>query len=152
MIIKDIIDEDYQDYKVPSMLIATSKCSWKCGVGCQNRPLSLQPDVNSKDSEIVDRYLRNYLTHAIVIAGLEPFDQFDELIQLVSAFRERTLDDIVIYTGYDTGEVMFMTSILMKYENIIVKFGRYVPGNEPHFDDVLGVKLSSDNQFAKRIS
>jgi hypothetical protein len=33
--------------------------------------------------------------------------------------------------------------------NIIVKFGRYRPNQEPHFDKVLGVELASDNQYAK---
>lgn len=152
MIIKDIIDEDYQDYKLTSMLVATSKCSWKCGVGCQNRPLALQPNVNMNDEDIVDRYLSNYLTHAIVIAGLEPFDQFDELFSLVSAFRDRTDDDIVIYTGYTQDEIVGSVSKLMCHKNIVIKYGRYVSGENPHYDEVLGINLASDNQFAKRIS
>ena len=38
------------------------------------------------------------------------------------------------------------------YENIIVKFGRYVPNQLPHYDNVLGIKLASDNQYAKVVS
>ena len=42
--------------------------------------------------------------------------------------------------------------ILKKFKNIIVKFGRYVGGQQAHFDEVLGVYLASDNQFAEKIS
>ena len=30
MLIKDIIDEDFINYKKPSMFIGTVKCDWKC--------------------------------------------------------------------------------------------------------------------------
>ena len=36
--------------------------------------------------------------------------------------------------------------------NIIIKFGRFVPMQQPHFDPILGVNLASDNQYAKQIS
>jgi hypothetical protein len=41
---------------------------------------------------------------------------------------------------------------LCQFSNIIIKFGRFRPGQEPHYDEVLGVKLASDNQYAKRVS
>jgi hypothetical protein len=41
---------------------------------------------------------------------------------------------------------------LTRFDNIIVKFGRYIPDNKPHFDEVLGVNLASPNQYAKKIS
>jgi hypothetical protein len=37
------------------------------------------------------------------------------------------------------------------FDNIVIKFGRYRPGQQKHFDEVLGVELASDNQYAKRI-
>ena len=40
----------------------------------------------------------------------------------------------------------------MKWENIIIKFGRYIPNQEKHYDDVLGIELASDNQYAEVIS
>ena len=61
-------------------------------------------------------------------------------------------DDIIIYTGYDKNEIEDQIMILKKYKNIIVKFGRYVPGQQAHFDKVLGVELASDNQYAEKIS
>ena len=41
---------------------------------------------------------------------------------------------------------------IILYSNIIIKFGRFIPNREPHFDEVLGVNLASNNQYAKRIS
>ena len=73
-------------------------------------------------------------------------------------------DDIVIYTGYNENEEIFtekcfevfnrhmnLIEHLSRYKNIIIKFGRFIP-NRPHkFDEVLGVELASDNQYAKFI-
>jgi hypothetical protein len=94
------------------------------------------------------------------MAGLEPFDSWDQLKLLISKFRERTKDDIVIYTGYTYDELDWGNPFdseskiqwLWQYSNIIVKFGRYIPNQQPHYDEVLGVKLASDNQYAERIS
>jgi hypothetical protein len=36
--------------------------------------------------------------------------------------------------------------------NIIIKYGRFIPNHQPHYDEILGVKLASDNQYAERIS
>ena len=64
-------------------------------------------------------------------------------------------DDIVIYTGYeeDNDIVQKCLKIIWKYidvKNIIVKYGRFIPDQKPHYDEVLGVNLASDNQYAKR--
>ena len=63
------------------------------------------------------------------------------------------MDDIVIYTGYTEAECKASCYIydLLRYKNIIIKFGRFVPNQEPHYDEVLGVMLASDNQYAKRL-
>jgi hypothetical protein len=62
----------------------------------------------------------------------------------------------VIYTGYNPDEVISRVeeiyNIVRGKLSLIVKFGRFVPGQKPHFDDVLGVELVSDNQFAKKIT
>lgn len=157
MIIKQLIDEDFVNYKKPSMFIGFPLCSWKCEVECgegvcQNGSLANSPDINISIEEICNRYMENDLTHALVLGGLEPFDTWDSLLLLISHMRKYTDDDIVIYTGYYSDEVTNAINILKSYPNIIVKFGRYIPNQNPHFDDILGVDLASDNQYAKKIS
>ena len=156
--IKQLLDEDFVNYKKPSMFIGFPNCTWKCEkecgqTMCQNKELALSPDIEISCKTIVDRYMENPITKAIVIGGLEPFDSWTELKRLVSLFRTETQDDIVIYTGYNKKEVENnMLRYLRPYRNIIVKFGRFVPNQEPHYDEVLGIKLASPNQYAERIS
>lgn len=159
MIIKGIVDEDLSNYKKPSMLIATARCSMKCDElngcrVCQNSPLLSKSDIEISNEEIINRYLSNNLTQALIAAGLEPLDQFAELISFIKDFREVSDDDIVIYTGYTESEVRLMEQydLLRQYRNIIIKFGRFIINQPSHYDEVLGVELASPNQYAKRIS
>lgn len=159
MRIKFIKDEDFINYKKSSMFIGTCTCNFKCcteiGVPisiCQNQPWCSSDTLNISDSDIVNRYITNPLTHAIVFGGLEPFDQFDELYDLIKAFREKTFDDIVIYTGYYDFEIQSQIKLLKRFDDIIVKYGRYVPNKNGKYDNVLGVTLASDNQYAVKIS
>ena len=104
---------------------------------------------------LVRRYLDNPITKAIVCGGLEPFDSAADLLGLIGEVRSRSCnDDIVIYTGYteDELEEKDFYKAICKYDNIIVKFGRFRPDQEPHFDSVLGIKLVSDNQYAKKVT
>jgi len=157
--IKEIRDEDFTSYKKPSMMIGFPSCTWKCerecGMRvCQNSALAQAPDKLIGVKTIVNRYLNNPITSAIVMAGLEPFDSEDDLLTLIAYFRVSTDDDIVIYTGYTEEEVQTKPTYesLLNYKNIIIKFGRYIPGQKSHYDEVLGVNLASDNQYAKIIS
>nr|DAG58067.1 MAG TPA: Biotin synthase [Caudoviricetes sp.] len=158
MIIKGLTDEDFVNYKKPAMFIATSKCSFKCekecGVMgmCQNHPLATAPQIAFSDEKIVERFLSNDISEAIVFGGLEPFDQFNELFLLIKRFREKTNDDIVIYTGYNENEIEAQVKELGRFKNIIIKFGRYIPNQVSHYDELLGAELASDNQYAKRIN
>jgi organic radical activating enzyme len=167
MLIKGIIDEDFLNYKKPAMYIATSKCSFKCDkecgrTVCQNSKLAHDPDLNITVQDLISRYMSNPITKAIVISGMEPFDTPDLIYELVYMLREGgVMDDIVIYTGYteyeltldDSGRQEVATYNWLKhYPNIYIKFGRYVPGQEPHYDEVLGVKLASGNQYGKKVS
>jgi pyruvate-formate lyase-activating enzyme len=159
MRVKTIVDETFQDYKKPSMLIGTISCTWKClkelGLDisiCQNCELAKAKTINIDDLTIVNRYLSNPITSAIVFGGLEPILQLDEVISLIEKFREKTEDDIVIYTGYYHDEIMTELLKLKQYKNIVVKFGRFIPNRPSKFDDVLGIELISDNQYAIKIS
>lgn len=159
MKIKGIIDEDFVNYKLPSMVIMTPSCTFKCEKECgkqvcQNGALATAPSINIGVHSLIYRYLHNPITKAIVIAGLEPFDSFGEVIGLITTLRGeyRCDDDIVIYTGYNKDESEQWIQQLQTVPNIIIKFGRFVPDQQSHYDEILGVKLASDNQFAERIS
>lgn len=165
MIVKEIRDEDFTSYKKPSMVIGFPSCTFKCERDCgqkmcQNSALITAPDIHINTYDIVNRYLMNPITKAIIMAGLEPFDSWSDLKTLIGRFREKTNDDIVIYTGYEYDELNWGNPFdtenkiqwLWQYPNIIVKFGRYRPNEAPHYDEVLGIMLASDNQYAEVIS
>lgn len=156
--IKQLLDEDFVNYKKPSMFIGFPNCTWKCEKDCgekmcQNKELALSPDIEISCQKIVDRYMQNPITKAIVCGGLEPFDNWEDLVNLIHEFRKHTQDFIIIYSGFYLSEINDKVEYLRQnYDNIIVKFGRFVPNKEPHYDEVLGIKLASPNQYAERIS
>lgn len=156
MILKGFIDEDFVNYKKPSMTLMFPHCSFKCGTDyCQNSGLANDPDIFVDSYAICRRYLSNDITESFVFQGLEPFDSWYDLMDMVVAIRTHydCSDDIVIYTGYNEDEIADKVEWLSKTaSNIIIKYGRYLPDQEPHYDDVLGVYLASDNQYAKKIS
>jgi len=157
MIIKQLLDEDFVNYKKPSMFIGFSSCSWKCEKECgekvcQNGTLATSPNITIGVKSIVNRYINNPITSSIVCGGLEPFDTWDDLYQLIVYMRVSTQDDIVIYTGYYKEEIEEYVNELKIFRNIIIKFGRYIPNQEKHYDEVLGVYLASNNQYAEKIS
>lgn len=157
MKIKGLIDEDFVNYKLPSMFIATSKCSFKCDAECgkavcQNLPLATASVIEISCKELVNRYVSNDISQAICLGGLEPFDDIDELMAFICEFRSRCNDDIVIYTGYYEDEIQpYINKLKVDFKNIVVKFGRYIPDQQSHYDEVLGVNLASDNQKGVRI-
>ena len=160
MIIRGLVDEDFVNYKKPSMFIAFPTCSWKCEMECgqrvcQNSTLASASAIVIHERGVCVRYLENPITSAIVCGGLEPMDTYDMLCDMICTLRHEfhCNDDIVIYTGYTEEECMdngWITN-LQQYGNIIIKFGRFIPNKEPHYDDVLGIKLASPNQYAKKI-
>lgn len=138
------------------MFIATSVCSFKCDKEagcqvCQNSDLATAPVVDISAEEIIERYLNNPITEAVTIGGLEPFDQFDELMDFIIKFRAKSNDDIVIYTGYYPNEISTYLKKLSVCKNIIIKFGRFIPDSLPIYDELLGVELASCNQKAMKL-
>ena len=63
----------------------------------------------------------------------------------------KTKDDIVIYTGYTEKELNGYLNKLKNIPNLILKFGRFIPNNIAHYDEILGVELASDNQYAIKL-
>lgn len=141
------------------MLLGACFCNWKCLKEknldisiCQNIELARTNIIDIPNDKIIKRYIENPITHAIVIAGLEPFLQFQEVYDFVQELRNHTQDDVVIYTGYYESEVKEHVEKLKQFQNIIIKFGRFIPDSDKRYDNVLGVWLASDNQYAERIS
>ena len=149
----DFVEEDIVNYKKTSMFLATCTCSFKCGIeNCQNRELANLKNIGVKDEDIIERYLANDMTEAIVIGGLEPFDQFEELINFCKTLnRYHVEDDLVIYTGYEREEIDSQVEQLVALNadrDLIIKFGRYDPTKATEkFNHTLGVKLASYNQY-----
>lgn len=160
MLIKGVIFGDLINYKKPSMVIEFPtckdfKCDRDCGKQvCQNAPMVLEPNIPILIKDLVKQYMEDDMSQAIVCQGLEPFDSWTDLRNLINALRQHTEDDIVIYTGYNVEELEEELMYIWGagYKNIIIKYGRYIPGQEPHYDEVLGVNLASDNQYAEKIS
>ena len=156
MKLKGLNEYDICNYKKPSMFLIFPYCTFKCDKEngsqvCQNSALAHEPEVEIRNIDVVQKYLNNSLTHAIVCGGLEPLDSWEELWSFICVFRAFSKDPIVIYTGYKEEEVQDKINFLSQVNNIIVKFGRFIP-NSPHiFDTVLGVELASNNQYAKYI-
>jgi hypothetical protein len=42
-------------------------------------------------------------------------------------------------------------TFLKNFDNIIIKYGRFIPNQEQHYDETLGVNLASNNQYAERL-
>ena len=156
--IRGLIEEDFVNYKKPSIYIAfpycTFKCDKECGYSvCQNSSLVTNSEIiNIDEQKIVNRYIDNPITTSIVISGLEPFDSYKDLFILIKAFREKTLDDIVIYTGYNKNEIENSIEELKQFKNIFIKFGRFIPNQQKHYDNILQVNLASPNQYGEKIS
>lgn len=156
MEIKTLLDEDFVNYKKASMFIGFPYCSFKCDKGykqqvCQNSALAVSKAIDISVGELVTRYINNPITEAVVCGGLEPFDTYPQLLEFIKELRKQTDDDVVIYTGYYKNEIENYINELSQFKNIVVKFGRYIPNKQERYDEVLGVKLASDNQYAEKI-
>src|SRR5574344_1755351 len=159
MILKGITFEDFVNYKKPSMYLAFPKCTLKCekkancpGM-CQNHTLLSEPDIDVNAIELVSTYMNDPLIESVVCAGMDPIDSLDDLCEFITAFRKRTDEDIVIYTGYDKNEILPAVEQLRSIakKKLIFKFGAYIAGQGPHYDKVLGIKLASANQYGEQI-
>lgn len=156
MKIRGLVDEDFVNYKTPSMFIIFPFCNFKCDKECnqnicQNSSLVKEPIIEISIEDLINRYINNPISQSIVCAGLEPFDSWTDLYNLCIGFRSCSKDTIVIYTGYKEEEIQHYIKLLSPIGNIIVKFGRFIPNSLHKFDTVLGVELASDNQYAKFI-
>ena len=158
MKLKGVIVEDFINYNVPCMTLEFPTCSFKCDKECgqqvcQNSSLVQMPTLDIDLNYLINLYLNDPITEAICCQGLEPLDSLDELIEFLDILRKNYLcqDDIVIYTGYTKEELSDngILSILNNFKPIIIKYGRYIPNWDSHYDSILKVNLASPNQYAE---
>ena len=160
MIVKLVKQDDFVQYKKTCVVVCFPNCTWKCcteaGIPtsvCQNQEMCELKDIDITPEDVYNLYKESLFAESICCSGLEPMLQFDDVLSLLKYFREHDCNaDFVVYTGYYRNEIEDKVQELAKYKNVIVKFGRYVPNQEKHYDEVLGVWLASDNQYAERIS
>ena len=159
MKLKGIIDYDCTNYKQPVLTLEFPTCTFKCDKlngcqVCQNSSLAAEPDIEVALDTIWHLYQQNLLTKGFCCQGLEPLDSIDELLGFVYYIRKIRYcnDPIIIYTGYDKEEVTKFIYQMTQYKNIIIKWGRFIMNQEPHYDNVLGVKLASNNQYGEKLS
>lgn len=158
MQVKGILDEDFVNFRLPSMYIAFPKCDFKCDKECgqkvcQNSALVSSPNIDIPMKKIITRYKNNEISKAIVCAGLEPFDTFEVLKKFCYEVRRAYIKDpIVIYTGYEKEEIIDKVNelVLVASPNLIIKYGRFIPNQKGYDNLLLGVKLASSNQWAER--
>ena len=104
MLIKSFKDEDFVNYRKPAMFIVMPHCSFKCDkenncLMCQNSHLVHEPTHDVAIRTLVERYVNNPITKAVVFGGLEPFDTPEDLEMFVKILRwtYECKDDIVVY-------------------------------------------------------
>lgn len=156
MKIIDLIDEDFINYKKPSLFLAlpfcTFKCEKECGIQCcQNSSLARQSIIEISTEKLVRRYLENPISESVVMGGMEPLDSFNDVLDFIAILRKYSEDPVILYTGYYKSEIEDKIKQLQKFPNIIVKFGRFRPNEPHHIDPILGVELASTNQYAEKI-
>ena len=156
MKLRGLNEYDICNFRLASMFLIFPTCSFKCDKECgkpicQNSSLAQEPEIEIETRELIYRYIKNPITHAVVCGGLEPMDSWNDLWSFCCQFRGFSHDPIVIYTGYTEEEIPDKIKALSQLHNIIVKFGRFIPDSPHIFDTILGVDLASNNQYAKFI-
>lgn len=159
MKLKGIIDCDFTNYKEPVLTLEFPYCDFKCDKlngykVCQNSSLIYESDIEISFKKIWEMYKENPLTKGFCLQGLEPLDSVQDVLNFIRYIRgnNHCYDPIIIYTGYNKEEVKKFIYNITNFDNIIIKWGRFILGDEPHYDKILGVKLASNNQYAEKIS
>jgi len=158
----DLKDQDFVNYKeanfvVYSGITCTFKCEKEAGIPglCQNCSLAKAPKIDYSIEKCIKRFDDQFISKVITFQGLEPLDNLKQLLWFIYKFRQNHDNLIIIWTGYTKEEckdLIYLIKEKMKWSNIIMKYGRYVPGQESHYDELLGIKLANKEQYAEKIS
>ena len=79
----NLIQEDFTNYKKPSLFLGFPKCSGKCNIlngkiVCQNEALRNAEKVEISANEIVELYTKNNITNDIKIDNLFKYNEWNE--------------------------------------------------------------------------
>lgn len=144
------IKETFNDYKKVGMYVAFPQCSLNCK-NCQNAHLREVEPLEVSLDYLVKIILDNDLIDSVILSGMNPMDSFDDVMSLIREVRNKSNIEIIIYTGMRESNLTNEIKKLKEFNNVIIKFGEYIPNSKEKFDEVLGINLASDNQYAKRI-
>lgn len=150
MKLKAVERADFRSYKKPAMRLVLPDYCYTDASGIKHFSKNADIDV----FKLITSYVLDDVVKAVVFDGTEPFDSYEDIKYFIKKFREITDDTIIIYSQYDECALEKQLEELSQYSNIIVKFGKMLCDSSRSmiYDDVLGVVLSSDNQYAKEIS
>lgn len=120
-------------------------------IGNNSYSLKLHKNLNEvKSLNTKDLYEKDDYDHSIYYTDKECTQPYTGHVEDYWDGKLCWESDIV--NGYGEEEIEEYIDKLKVFPNMIVKFGRYVPYHEKHFDELLGIYLASDNQYAERIS
>ena len=116
MKLKFLVDEDFVNYRKPSMFIGFPRCSFKCGAeNCQNFCLAKEPDIEIDTDDVIARFMENPITEAVVLGGLEPFDSWPEVEYFIMKKLNLVFNNFLLN--------LFITS----YSSIIIYLAIFLP-------------------------
>ena len=147
---EDFINNSSCTFNIEAGITCSFKCNKECGREvCQNSILNENPIIATSVERLVDMY-NNSISDSITMQGLEPLDSIGQVLWFIRIFREKSNDPIYIWTGYTEEECEALVSLIKEFgwKNIIIKYGRYIPDSKGRYDEVVGVYLASDNQYA----
>ncbi len=124
-------------------VIWTQGCSIHCK-GCWNKEMwSFEIKNKISVTELVEKIKKEKANiEGVTILGGEPFDQYDELLELVKQIRQIDLS-IIVYSGYTMNELEQKKQIeILNFIDIIIT-GRYI---ETKRNITTGGLIGSSNQ------
>lgn len=145
MIVKEFIIEDFNSYQYPSSTIIFPNNA------------ADQPILDIPDKGIIETSIYNRKAKALVVKNLTPINDgyFEDVLELLRKLRveyHKTDFMFILYTDYNKEDIQDKIYEMRAYVGpVIVKFGKHDPALPPKWDSVLGIPLSSSNQYAERI-
>ena len=100
-------------------------CALRCQ-GCWNESMwSFENNQLFSTNMIIDKIIKIKELEGVTILGGEPMHQADELLVLVKAIKKLNLT-VILYTGFEKGELKKNSEIKLTEISDVVIFGRYI--------------------------